>query len=161
MAPSNPRFLPPNLIARAVNRLYGRLTAIGVTPSYSYLLQSKGRKTGKIRSTPVNVLRHDMKLYLVGTRGQTQWSRNVLIDAKITLTRGKRRERFRLRVVPDENKGEILKAYLTRFNWMAWRFFPISPTAPVSAFAAIAERYPVFELVLESTTGNGKYSRAC
>lgn len=150
MAPSNPRFLPPNLIARAVNRLYGRLTAIGVTPSYSYLLQSKGRKTGRIRSTPVNVLRHDAKLYLVGTRGHTQWSRNVLVDEKITLTRGKRREGFRLRLLEDENKAEILKAYLTRFNWMAWRFFPAPANAPISAFAAIADRYPVFELIPEA-----------
>ena len=103
-----------------------------------------------IRSTPVNVLRHDAKLYLVGTRGHTQWSRNVLVDEKITLTRGKRREQFRLRVVPDENKAEILKVYLTRFNWMVSRFFPVPAGAPISAFAAIADRYPVFELIPEA-----------
>ena len=150
MPPSNFHFVPPNFFARVVNRFYGRLTALGIIPSYSYLLQSKGRKTGIIRSTPVNVLRHDAKLYLVGTRGHTQWSRNVITDAHITLTRGKRREEFRLRVVPSENKAEILKAYLSRFNWMAWRFFPVQANAPISAFAAIADRYPVFELTPEA-----------
>jgi len=147
---SNPHFVPPGSVARAINRLYGWLTAVGISPSYSYLLQSKGRKTGITYSTPVNVLHHDAKLYLVGTRGHTQWSRNVLVNERITLTRGKRRERFRLRVVPDKDKAEILKTYLARFNWMAWRFFPVPANAPIPAFAAIADRYPVFELIPEA-----------
>jgi hypothetical protein len=57
---------------------------------------------------------------------------------------------FRLRVVPDEEKPEILKAYLTRFNWMVRRFFPVAAESPRSSFAAIAPRYPVFELLPET-----------
>ena len=58
-------------------------------------LQVSGRKTGKIRSVPVNVLSHNEKIFLVATRGSTQWSRNVLANRNITLKRGRLRTEFR------------------------------------------------------------------
>jgi hypothetical protein len=71
----------------------------------------------------------------------------------VTLKRGRTKTVYRLRVVWDKEKGEILKAYLTRFNWMVRRFFPLPAGSPVSSFAAIAERYPVFELLPEPSHG--------
>jgi deazaflavin-dependent oxidoreductase (nitroreductase family) len=143
-------FVAPSLVARAVNRFYGWLTSLGLGPSYSFQLQIEGRKTGKLYSTPVNVLRYREQLYLVGTRGHTQWSRNALVANKITLKRGRISIRFRLRAVTDAEKPEILQAYLTRFSWMVGRFFPVPPASPVAEFAPIAARYPVFELLPEN-----------
>lgn len=143
-------FDPPGIVARAVNRLYGRLTSLGLGPSYSYLLQTNGRKTGATYSTPVNVLRYNGKLYLVGTRGHTQWSRNALAEGAVRLKRGRTLIDCRVRVVPHEKKSEILKAYLTRFSWMVSRFFPLLANAPAASFAAIASRYPVFELFVSN-----------
>lgn len=150
MKHANPNFNPPGLFARFVNRLYGQLASLGLGPSYSFLLQTNGRKTGITRSTPVNILRCDRKLYLVGTRGRTQWSRNTLAAGMVKLKRGRTLIGFRVRVVPDEEKAEILKAYLTCFSWMVSRFFPLPAESPVSSFAAIAQRYPVFELLPEA-----------
>ena len=150
MKQATPHFVPPGFVARAVNRLYGRLTSLGLGPSYSFLLQTNGRKTGTTQSTPVNVLRSHGKLYLVGTRGHTQWARNALATGTVRLKRGRTLIGFRVRVVPDEEKAEILKAYLTRFSWMVSRFFPVAAESPLSAFAAIAPRYPVFELLPET-----------
>jgi deazaflavin-dependent oxidoreductase (nitroreductase family) len=147
MKQPEPHFVPPGLVARIVNRLFGRLASLGFGPSYSFLLLTKGRKTSITHSTPVNLLRWDGKLYLVGTRGHTQWSRNALAAGTVILKRGRRSIEFRLRVVPDEDKPEILKAYLSRFNWMVRRFFPLPAESPVSSFAAVAADYPVFELL--------------
>jgi len=146
MGKATPHFIPPSFAARSVNRFFGWLTGLGLGPSHSYLLEVTGRRSGKIRSTPVNVLKHEGKLFLVGTRGHTQWARNVLVHRQVTLKRGRVRLEFILRLVEDAEKPEILQAYLTRFYWMVWRFFPISGDSPVSAFAPIADRYPVFEL---------------
>lgn len=143
-------FVAPSFIARVLNRFYGRLTSLGLGPSYSFLLQIAGRKTGKVYSTPVNVLRFGEKIYLVGTRGHTQWSRNALVTKQAILKRGRISLGFHLRALIDGEKPEILRAYLARFAWMVGRFFPVSPTAPVDAFAAIASRYPVFELLADS-----------
>jgi deazaflavin-dependent oxidoreductase (nitroreductase family) len=140
-------FIRPHFVARIVNRLYGWITTIGFGLPNSYLLQISGRKTGKVRSVPVNVLSYNGKLFLVATRGHTQWSRNALANRNITLKRGRLRTQFRLRVVLDAEKPKILKAYVNRFHRMAGRFFPISASAPSSAFAPIAARYPVFELI--------------
>jgi deazaflavin-dependent oxidoreductase (nitroreductase family) len=136
----------PGFVARVVNRFYGWLTGIGFGPSYSYLLQVTGRKTGQTRSVPVNVLRHNHKLFLVATRGHTQWSRNALADGRVILKKGRVRLEFSLRALPNAEKPQILKEYLTRFNWMVRRFFPVPADSPLAAFAGIADRYPVFEL---------------
>ena len=140
-------FIRPSFPVRVVNRLYGWITGIGFGRPNSYLLQVSGRKTGKIRSVPVNVLSYNGKLFLVGTRGHTQWSRNALVNRNITLKRGRLRTEFRLRAVLDAEKPKILKAYLNRFRRMSGRFFPLPASAPSGAFAPIAARYPVFELI--------------
>lgn len=101
-------FDPPGFFARAVNRLYGRLTSLGFGPADSCLLQTRGRKSGTAYSTPVNVLRYNGKIYLVGTRGHTQWSRNVSVSGALTLKRGRTSIAFLVRALPDEEKAEIL-----------------------------------------------------
>ena len=108
-------FVAPNFIARALNRFYGWLTSLGLGPSYSFQLQIAGRKTGKIYSTPVNVLHFGERIYLVGTRGHTQWSRNALVTKQATLKKGRVSMRFHLRSLTDQEKPEILRAYLSRF----------------------------------------------
>jgi deazaflavin-dependent oxidoreductase (nitroreductase family) len=140
-------FVRPSFGARSVNRLYGWITRIGFGLPNSYLLQVSGRKTGKTRSVAVNVLSYNDKIFLVSTRGHTQWSRNALANRNVILKRGTVRAEFRLRVVLDAEKPKILKAYVTRFRWMAGRFFPVSAGSPSGAFAPIADRYPVFELI--------------
>jgi deazaflavin-dependent oxidoreductase (nitroreductase family) len=149
MAQPELHFTQPGLIARVINRLYGKLASFGLGPSYSFLLLTKGRKSGRTLATPVNVLRHRGKVYLVGTRGHTQWSRNASAAGEVTLKRGRIQINFCLRAIPDSEKPEILKTYLTRFNWMVSRFFPVPAEAAVNSFAAIAAQYPVFELLAE------------
>ncbi|HWH77186.1 MAG TPA: nitroreductase family deazaflavin-dependent oxidoreductase, partial [Candidatus Binatus sp.] len=146
MAQPQLHFDRPGRLATVFNRAFGWLTALGLGPSYSYLLQVKGRKSGNTYSTPVNVLTHGDKSFLVGTRGHTQWSRNAQARGSVTLRQGEKANTYTVRIVPDEEKPEILKAYLRRFNWTVARFFPIAESAPASAFRAIAAGYPVFEL---------------
>jgi deazaflavin-dependent oxidoreductase (nitroreductase family) len=140
-------FIQPSFVARIINRSYGWITSLGFGLPNSYLLQVAGRKTGKVRSVPVNVLSYNGKLFLVATRGHTQWSRNALVNRNVTLKRGRLRTQFRLRVVLDAEKPKVLKAYVNRFQRISGRFFPLSASSPSSAFAPIAARYPVFELI--------------
>ncbi len=83
---------------------------MGLGMRYNYLLQVRGRKTGQLYSTPVNLLELHGKQYLVAPRGQTQWVRNAKVSGEITLKRGASRRRFRLRALSSEEKPEILKA---------------------------------------------------
>jgi deazaflavin-dependent oxidoreductase (nitroreductase family) len=140
-------FRAPNIVERAFNRTFGFVVGLGFGPSYSYLLEVRGRKSGRLFSTPINLLQLNGKSFLVAPRGQTQWVKNSEAAGVVTLMRGRTRLKFRQVPVPDAQKPEILKAYLDQFAFAVQKFFPIPAGSPVEAFKQIASKYPVFELV--------------
>src|ERR1700742_4111621 len=114
-APSNPPvFRQPTAMERVFNRFFGFLVGIGIGMKHNYLLQVRGRKSGKLYSSPINLLEVGEKRFLVAPRGRTQWVRNVEAAGEITLKKGSYRQTFPLRPVPDHEKPELLKAYLDR-----------------------------------------------
>jgi deazaflavin-dependent oxidoreductase (nitroreductase family) len=139
-------FSQPNLVERILNRAFGFLLKLGIGLAHNYLLEVRGRKTGKVYSTPVNVLEYKGKKYLVAPRGYTQWVRNVETSGEASLVQRAERTKVRLRTVADEEKPEILKAYLDRFKLTVQRYFPVAAGSPAEAFQPLAVRYPVFEL---------------
>lgn len=139
-------FREPNLIDRTVNRAFGFLLKLGIGLSHNHLLEVRGRKTGNTYVTPVNVLEYGGKDYLVAPRGYTQWVRNVESSGEAALVKGAAREKVRLRSIADEEKPEILKAYLDRFKPTVQRYFPVPAGSPVDSFVPLSARYPVFEL---------------
>jgi len=52
-----------------------------------------------------------------------------------------------LRPFPDEEKPEVLKAYLDRFKTAVQRYFTVPAGSPPQTFAPVAARYAVFELI--------------
>jgi deazaflavin-dependent oxidoreductase (nitroreductase family) len=143
---SSMQFTKPAAIDRFFNRTFGFLIRLGVGLSHNYLLEVRGRKTGRTYSTPVNLLEHGDKKYLVAPRGHTQWVRNVIASSEASLVRGLKREEVFLRPVPDEAKPDILKDYLDRYSKTVQRYFPVQAGSPVAAFQPLASRYPVFEV---------------
>jgi hypothetical protein len=142
-----PAFEEPSPAERVFNRAFGVLVGLGLGLRHNHLLQVRGRTTGRIVSTPVNVLDLDGRRWLVAGRGRTQWVRNAEVAGEIVLRRGWRRRRYRLRPVPDAGKLPVLSAYLARFRPTVQRYFPVPAGAAPEAFAAVAARYPVFELI--------------
>jgi deazaflavin-dependent oxidoreductase (nitroreductase family) len=142
-----PEFRAPSAFERIFNRVFGFLVGLGLGFSYNYLLQVRGRKSGKLYSTPIDLLELGGKRFLVAPRGRTQWVRNAETAGEVTLKKGKTQQRFRLRPIPDADKPEILKAYLDNFKREVQTYFPLPAGSPVQAFGEIAERYPAFELI--------------
>jgi deazaflavin-dependent oxidoreductase (nitroreductase family) len=145
--PAAQEFLKPSPAERFFNRVFGFLVGLGVGPSYCYVLQVRGRKTGKLYSTPVNLMEMDGRSVLVAPRGRTQWVRNAEASGEITLKRGSHRKTFHLRAVEGQEKLPVLKKYLDDFRNAVQRYFTIPAGSPPEAFAPVADRYPVFELV--------------
>lgn len=137
----------PSAVAALFNRLFGFLVGLGIGPRYMQLLQVHGRKTGRLYSSPVNLLQVRGKSYLVAPRGRTQWVRNSEATGEILLKRGSVQRKYRLRPIPDAEKPKILKLYLDSYQSAVQRFFPVPAGSPPSAFRDIASSYPVFELV--------------
>lgn len=143
MAPAS---LEPNPVERIFNRLFGFLVGLGVGLPHNYLLEVRGRKTGRAYSTPENLLRFRGRRFLVAGRGRTQWVRNAEAAGEIVLRKARNRQQFRVRAVPNEEKAEILKAYLDSFKLTVQRYFPVPAGSGAQAFRGLADRYPAFEL---------------
>jgi deazaflavin-dependent oxidoreductase (nitroreductase family) len=144
-----PAFREPSAVEKIFNRTFGFLVGLGLGFSHNYLLEVRGRKTGKLYSTPIDLLERNGKRYLVAPRGRTQWVRNAEAAGEVTLKKGSKRLKFRLRPIPDTDKPQILKAYLDSFKREVQRYFSIPAGSPLEAFAAIAESYPAFELLAD------------
>lgn len=142
-----PAFREPTGIEKAFNRAMGALAGWGLGPKYVYLLQVRGRKSGRIYSTPVNVMDVGGKRYLIAPRGRTQWVRNAEASGEIVLKRGAKRESCRLVEITGDPKNALLKEYLERYVGAVQRYFPVKAGSPAEAFREIAEHYPAFELV--------------
>ena len=147
MNPAQPTFSAPSPIERTFNRLYGALVGLGLGFSYNYLLQVRGRKSGKIYSNPIDLLELNGKRYLVAPRGRTQWVRNAEAADEVTLKKGRVEQCFRLRPLTDTEKPEVLKAYLDRFKREVQRYFPVPAGSPPEAFRDLMQSYPAFELI--------------
>jgi deazaflavin-dependent oxidoreductase (nitroreductase family) len=145
--PETERFSPPTVVDRAINKLFGLLVGFGLGLPHNYLLEVRGRKSGRVYSTPVDVLSRDGKRYLVAPRGYTQWTRNAIANGTVSLKKGRRSEEFAVRILSDDEKPEILKAYLDRFKLTVQRYFPVPAGSPSETFRPLTEQYPVFELI--------------
>ena len=147
MNSSLPTFREPTAVEKLFNRSFGFVVGLGLGPAHIYLLQVRGRKSGKLFSTPVDLLELQGKRYLVAPRGRTQWVRNAEAAGEITLKKGSTRQKFHLRPLENADKPQILKAYLDSFKREVQRYFPVPAGSPRESFVAIAESYPAFELL--------------
>ena len=133
----------------AMNRIFNKsvesLTRHGISIWGSRVLAVRGRTSGEWRTTPVNPLTYEGKRYLVAPRGHTQWVRNMRVAGGGELRVGRRVENFTATELPDEQKPDVLRAYLKRWKFEVGVFFDgVGPDAPDEKLLAIAPGYPVF-----------------
>ncbi|WP_371500609.1 nitroreductase/quinone reductase family protein [Kitasatospora sp. NBC_00374] len=129
------------------NRLVRLLTGAGLSLWGSRVLAVRGRTSGEWRTTPVNLLTLDGERYLVAPRGHTQWVRNLRVAGTGELRLGRRAETFHATELADQDKPEVLRAYLRRWKFEVGVFFDgVDEHAPDAELRRIAPGYPVFRL---------------
>jgi hypothetical protein len=139
-------YLKPNAAERIFGRVLASLVWIGLVRGHFYVLEVRGRKSGRTFTLPVDPIEFEGRRYLVCARGNSNWVRNARIAGEIVLARAMRRRSYAVREVPPGMRPPILKAYLDRFAGEVQRFFPVPKGSLVDAFNDLAPRYPVFEL---------------
>jgi len=139
-------FLKPSGVERLFGGVLAFLVRVGIVRGHFFVLEVRGRKSGKTLSLPVDPLDLDGRRYLVCARGESNWVRNARAAGAVALVRALRRQRYQVREIPPELRPPFLKAYLDRFAAEVQRFFPVPKGSPADAFAELAPRYPVFEL---------------
>jgi deazaflavin-dependent oxidoreductase (nitroreductase family) len=127
------------------NRVVAASTHLGLSVWGSRILRVRGRSSGEWRTTPVNVLTHDGRRYLVAPRGETQWVRNLRVAGEGELQLGRRIEGFRSTELADADKPAVLRAYLKRWKAEVGMFFDgVGATSPEADVRRIAPDHPVF-----------------
>jgi deazaflavin-dependent oxidoreductase (nitroreductase family) len=122
-------------------------TRAGLSIWGSRILEVRGRKSGELRQTPVNVLTLDDHRYLVAPRGTTQWVRNLRAANQGTLRVGSRSEHFSGKELEDSEKPEILRAYLRRWKMEVGVFFDgVDGNSSDEELLRIAPDHPVFRI---------------
>lgn len=139
-------FQKPGVLARLSNQAVGVLVRLGFGFAHWYLLEVRGRKSGKLYTTPVDLFAEGGKQYLVAPRGYTQWVRNAEAAGEVRLRKGRQTLDFQLHIVPVAERPPLLKEYLHRYQRFVQQFFPIPQESPVETFTPLAPSYPVFEL---------------
>jgi hypothetical protein len=139
-------YLRPGPLERLFGRMLMALVRIGLVRGHFWVLEVRGRRSGRTVSLPVDPLDLDGRRYLVCARGESNWVRNARAAGEVALVRAFARRRYAVRELPAGERPPVLKAYLDHFAAEVQRFFPVQKGAPVEAFTELAPRYPVFEL---------------
>jgi deazaflavin-dependent oxidoreductase (nitroreductase family) len=130
---------------RLENVLMSTFVRAGLVPS-SYLLTTKGRRTGRTRSNPVTIVEHDGRRWLVAPYGPVSWVHNARAAGRVGLSRRRDMRHYTVREVPAAEAGPVLQRYVAVAT--ATRpYFRADRHAAVEDFVAEAGRHPVFELI--------------
>jgi deazaflavin-dependent oxidoreductase (nitroreductase family) len=157
---TEPRYIQPRQGENVFHRCVEWLTKRGLSLLGSRVLYVRGRKTGELRSNPVNLLTFEDERYLVAPRGETQWVRNLRVAGDGQLRVGRRIEHFRPTELTDDEKPALLRAYLKRWKWEVGMFFDgVDATASEEKLREIAPGYPVFRITAEETASGGRARR--
>ncbi|HEV2374429.1 MAG TPA: nitroreductase family deazaflavin-dependent oxidoreductase [Streptosporangiaceae bacterium] len=120
------------------------LVRAGLVPR-SYLLTTRGRKTGQPRTNPVVLVEHDGRRWLVAPYGPVSWVHNARAAGRVSLTRRRDTRDYTIREVSPDEAGPVLKRYV-RISPSPRPYFQATKESPVEDFVAEADRHPVFEL---------------
>jgi deazaflavin-dependent oxidoreductase (nitroreductase family) len=130
---------------KLANTLMRGLLRIGWSAGSTYLLTVKGRKSGRMLTTPVTLVEEHGQRFLVAPYGAVNWVRNARVTGKVTLTRGHHSEIMSIVELSATEQAPVLKAYLQRVP-IVQPFFDATASSLLKAFVAEASRHPVFRL---------------
>lgn len=137
-----PRWLSP------VNRVIVLLQRLGIAFLSFHLLSVPGRRTGRLRTTPVSPFSVEGRRYIVSF-GQTEWVKNARAAGWGVLARGRRCQRVQLIALDLEERRPILRQFPVQVP-AGVRFFVqvgvVRPPADPDAFAEAAPVLAVFRV---------------
>jgi len=141
------RYLAPNRSAAVFNTFAKWLTRHGISLMGSRVLAVRGRRSGEVRTTVVNLFDHEGRRYLLAPRGNTQWVRNLRAAGEGELRLGRRAQAFVPVEIDDADKPALIRLYLRKWAWETGAFFDgLKADSPQADIEAAAPGFPVFRL---------------
>src|ERR1051326_4105547 len=105
-----------------------------------------GRKSGKMQTIPLYVLRYDGQRWLVAGYAGSDWVKNVRAAGWCKLFHDRKEERVEIVEVEDmEMRAVVLREFVRKAPG-ASRGYTVNPDAPLQEYAAIVPEHPVFRV---------------
>jgi deazaflavin-dependent oxidoreductase (nitroreductase family) len=129
---------------RLENAVMSALVSAGLVP-HSYLLTTRGCRTGRQRRNPVLVVEHDGRRWLVAPYGAVSWVHNARAAGQVQLARRRETGVYAIREVDMQEAGPVLWRYV-QIASATRQYFQSDQNDPVESFIAEAGLHPVFEI---------------
>jgi deazaflavin-dependent oxidoreductase (nitroreductase family) len=146
-----PLYIKPDWFTRNVfNRLVAGVHKLGIGVQGSQTLAIRGRKSGEMRTNPVNPFELHGRTYLLSPRGTTQWVRNLrAAGGDGELRSGRKVRHFHATEVPDSEKLPLMRLYMDKWSWEVKGFLGIDAKASDEEIERILPDHPAFELTFD------------
>ena len=132
--------------ARRYATLWRAAFRTGLAPRRWVVLEVPGRTSGRTTSFPLGMADVGDRWYLVSMLGECNWVANArAADGRVALRRRRRRP-ARLAEVPISDRAAILRRYVEKVPG-ARPHVPVPVGASLAEFDAVAERFPVFQVI--------------
>ena len=131
---------------RFFNRFIGPFIRLGLAGRHTYLLTTRGRRTGTPLTHPITLIEDSSDRFLVAPYGERAWVKNARASNRVELTRARRTERLRVEELSPREAAPILRLYRERVKIVA-PFLDATLESPLEAWEEEARTHPVFRLV--------------
>ena len=141
---NEPEAVPEEPLAARAERLVRRSRA-SASRGRAPILTVPGRRSGKLWSTPVSLVRRGGERWLVAPYGDRNWVLNARAAGWVELRRGRRRERLGVRELDPRAAVPVLREYY-RLERVTRPFFDVTLDSSDEDWLREAPRHPVFGL---------------
>jgi deazaflavin-dependent oxidoreductase (nitroreductase family) len=130
----------PGRWRRVENAVMSALARAGLVPS-SYLLTTKGRKSGQPRSNPVTIVEYAGRRWLVAPYGSVSWVHNARAAGQVSLNRRLHTRHYSIREASAVEAGPVLQRYVAVAT-ATQEYFEATTDAPIEQFVADCRGQP-------------------
>ena len=130
---------------RVANVLMGVSAKAGVGPGHLHILTTRGRKSGKPHSHPVQLVIEGDQKWLVAPYGVVDWVKNARATGRVHLRRGREAKDYAIEEAERSDAGRVLKKYV-KIALVVLPYMDAGLTSSEEEFAREAPTHPVFRL---------------
>ena len=136
----------PTWFGHCVSQFFCWWARCGLPPRNWMALGVRDRVSGRMRRDAVVVPTFREEQYVVSMFGTvSDWVQNLDAARGDAILSHGRSVPVRLELVPPNQRAPILREYV-RVASSGRKHFPVSPSAPLADFEAIADQYPVYRI---------------
>lgn len=128
------------------NSVIRALLRLGIKIGNMNLVTIRGRKSGKLITSPLWVSRKDGQTWLVSPYGNVNWVRNLRAAGEATLSRGRWTERVSAYEPIPREAAPLLKQSLAESPSFLHVYYDVKPDAPLEDFEREIQNHPIFVL---------------